>query len=202
MTTIKIIPLKTKEIRSIDTAKSNGRIIEGYQFKFNTESKLIEGKFYEIIRPGAITNEELRNLDIIQTFNHDENKIPLQRWNKGKGSLFLIVDSTGLYFRFKAKDTETGNEILEAIKNEDITNTSFQFYVEPSGNKISVKDGKTIREITKFSSITDISLVVNPAYVQDTPTVKTRSKEQIKEDNLLDVYYLDYQEIIDNLKQN
>lgn len=200
MTVIKLIPSKDPEIRSYDqTIKISDRTIEGYVFKWDTESNLIDNKFYEVIRKGALTNADLRNMDITATYK-DENSIPLARYKKGKGTLSLVVDSVGLYFRFKAKQTVKGNEILESISNKDITNTSFTFSVEPSGNKFTVKDHKSIREIFRIKTITNISLTIGTQNEKELPTVKTRNKEQVKETNLLDIYYLDYQEIIKNLK--
>jgi HK97 family phage prohead protease len=190
--------MKTQEYRSGNLTHTTGRIIEGYAFKFNTESNLIEGKFIEIIKPGAVTQQELDSYDVVATFNHIDTLGVLARSRKGgKNTLELKVDNVGLFFRFTAPNTQLGNDVLEMIKNGDITNTSFAFTVEPTGNVWTTKDGVSFREITKFSSIVDISLVVRPAYIQDAPTVSARNANA---ENELKQYYAKFDKIINDLK--
>ncbi len=109
----------------------------------------------------------------------------------------MVVDSVGLFFRFQAKNTTVGNELLEAIKSGDLTNTSFAFIVAPNGAKFTKRsDGTFLREITKFQSIADVSIVNIPAYESVRPTVQARKQLN----NPLDVYYMEYDEIIHTLK--
>lgn len=188
-----------QEFRSGNISQTTGRTIEGYAFKWNQESNLINDSFIEVIKEGAVTQQEINNYDIVATFQHSEDKGILARSRKGgKGTLLLKVDSIGLFFRFTAPNTQLGNDVLEMVKNGDITNTSFAFTVDSSGENWVKKGGKHYREITKFSGLYDISLVVRPAYQQNEPTVSARNRTY---NNDLVTYYNKLEMIINNLNK-
>lgn len=190
--------MNRQEFRAGYINQITGRIIEGYAFKWNQESNLINDSFIEIIREGAVTQQEVDNYDIVATFQHSEDKGILARSRKGgKGTLQLKVDSIGLFFRFTAPNTQLGNDVLEMVKNGDITNTSFAFTVDSSGENWYQKGNKHYREIIKFSGLYDISLVVRPAYQQNEPTVSARNKVYNDE---LTVYYNELEQVINKYK--
>ena len=79
------------------TEGGGSRTIEGYAIVFNTESRILcdyWDNYREIIEPGAITDERLREMDIKMTMYHNREKI-LARSFKGEGTLKLSVDDIG-----------------------------------------------------------------------------------------------------------
>lgn len=191
--------MNIQEFRSGFISQTTGRIIEGYAFKWDQESNLINESFIEVIRKGAVTQQEIDNYDIVATFQHSEDRGILARSRKeGKSTLLLKVDSTGLFFRFTAPNTQLGNDVLEMVKNGDISNTSFAFTVDSSGENWVKKGGKHYREITKFSGLYDISLVVRPAYQQNEPTVSARNRTT---DTEITEYYKNLEKIINKINK-
>lgn len=162
----------------IDESRSQeSRTIEGYAFKFNTES-IDLGGFKEIIRPGALTNDMLLHNDVHCVLDHDIKRGLLARSRNGVGSLKLEVDEIGLRYSFEAPHTQLGEEVLENLRRGDISQSSFKFQLEDA-NWVRNAEGEYIREITKFKSIKDVSLVYTPAYEE--ADVAIRSLQEFKE---------------------
>ena len=171
------------ETRSIEVelaelrANPESRTIEGYAIVFNSESKLIEGKFTEVIESGAM-NGVLERSDILALLDHKREKGVLARSKYGIGSLSLKVDSKGLKYSFDAPKFALGDELIEGIKRGDIRSSSFAFYVS-SGQKWEKRsDGSYLRRIKQIDLITDISPTYREAY-QET-TVALRSLDAFK----------------------
>jgi len=160
-----------KECRSSDliaTATEN-RIISGYALKFGTASNLLksnDGKyFYETITPEAITEQWLYTQDVRCYYNHDENRGLMARFNKGKGTLSLSVDSVGLFYSFQAKLSPLDEQVYQSIKCGDVTGSSFLFIVAKGGDTWTKNtDGTWNRTINCFSKLLDVSPVDVPAY--------------------------------------
>jgi HK97 family phage prohead protease len=97
----------------------------------------------------------------------------LARYRNGSGSLSLTIDERGLKYTFEAPNTVLGDELLEGIKREDITASSFAFVVgDDSWTKRS--DGSYLRTINSFSQILDVSPVYRAAYDATSVTADTR----------------------------
>ena len=158
--------------------KTNDRTISGTAIVFNQRSKLLGQQFYEIIKPEAISNELVNNSDILFTYQHNDNNVPLARSKNGKGTLKIWYDNVGVYFSFQAKKTQTGDEMLEAIRTGDLQSMSFAFVVAECGDTWEKEGNYYLRTITKFQSLHDFSIVVNPAYSQ--ATVDLRGLQAIK----------------------
>lgn len=175
--------MENKEIRSIleDSevrALDNSRTVEGYGIVFNRPSKLIEGRFYEIIKPEAIEGV-LETSDVLALLNHDITRGVLARSIKGKGSLKLIIDDKGVKYRFDAPKFNLGDELIEGIKRGDIKGSSFSFQVAKGGDKFERRsDGSYLRTIYKFKDIQDMSPCYREAY-EDT-TVALRSLDEFE----------------------
>lgn len=75
----KVLYRAISELRSVDNADS--RTITGYAVVFDTWSRDLGG-FYEIIRKSAITEELIKQSDIIMNVNHDDDKM-VARWLRG-----------------------------------------------------------------------------------------------------------------------
>jgi len=158
-----------------EAPKVAGRTVSGVAARFNSRSENLgteEHPVYEVILPGAF--DGVLNDDVVAAFNHDETRI-LARSKGGKGSLKLLVDQFGLHYSFEAPNTATGNDLLESIKREDITASSFAFKVAPGGDTFTREaDGSTLRTISKIARLYDVSCVVRPAY--SATSVSARSK--------------------------
>ena len=87
-----------KEIRLGDnaTSTSESRHIEGYAIVFNSLSNDLGG-FREIIEQGAITEELIKNSDIICLMNHDIKRGVVARSYHGRGSVKLEIGEHGLH---------------------------------------------------------------------------------------------------------
>lgn len=173
------------ELRGGLAPSLSGRRIEGYAIVFNVQSELMkEGNRYfkEVILPSSISMQMLKQCDIRALINHDKSKL-LARWNKGKGSLSLSIDSKGLRYSFEAPKTADGDFAVEMVKRGDVDGCSFAFNITKNGDSWEArKDGSYLRTITKIARITDVTLTADPAYKQT--EVGVRSKGSHKLDKL------------------
>lgn len=159
--------------------EDSSRHVEGYAVVFDSLSEDLG--FFEVIERGAITQELLDNSDVFCLLNHDDNEV-LARSNKGKGSLTLTVDDTGVKYTFDCANTQVGNDLLEYIKRGEIVASSFCFALDESDDTAETwtyKDGKAFRTIHKIAWVHDVSPVWNPAY--SATSVSQRSLDKVKE---------------------
>lgn len=176
-------------------ANAEDRLISGTAIVFNSESKLINGSFRELIKPDAITPELINECNIVMVWNHEEDSIPLARSNRGKGTLGIKINTEGVDFEFKAKKTPLGDEVLEAVRAGDVDACSFAFRVADGGDSWERKsDGTYLRVIHKIELIADLSLVNNPAYLD----TSCRSFDEFKatEVDELESYYEDLYSVL------
>lgn len=169
-----------KEIRLGDnaTSTSESRHIEGYAMVFNSLSNDLGG-FREIIEQGAITDELIKNSDILCLMNHDIKKGVLARSYQGRGSLKLDIDKHGLHYSFEAPKTALGDEVLEGIRRGDISKCSFAF-VCGEDNWTKDENGEYIRHVKKIKNLYDVSLVYHPAYEETEVKADTRGLDELK----------------------
>ena len=169
-----------KEIRLGDnaTSTSESRHIEGYAIVFNSLSNDLGG-FREIIEQGAITEELIKNSDIICLMNHDIKRGVLARSYQGRGSLKLDIDEHGLHYSFEAPKTALGDEVLEGIRRGDISKCSFAF-VCGEDNWTKDENGEYIRHVKKIKNLYDVSLVYHPAYDETEVKADTRGLDELK----------------------
>ena len=169
-----------KEIRLGDNANTSNenRHIEGYAIVFNSLSNDLGG-FREIIEQGAITDELIKNSDILCLMNHDIKKGVLARSYQGRGSLKLEIDEHGLHYSFDAPNTDLGDEVLEGIRRGDISKCSFAF-VCGEDNWTKDENGEYIRHVKKIKNLYDVSLVYHPAYDETEVKADTRGLDELK----------------------
>ncbi len=169
-----------KEIRSNEQiqASKESRKVEGYGVVFNSESVDLGG-FTEVILPGAISEETVRNSDILFLLDHNRERGVLARSKNGAGSLKVEIDERGVRYEFEAPNTALGDEILEGLRRQDINKCSFAFTVSED-SWVKREDGTILRTISKIDRLYDISIVYNPAY-EDTCVVNKRGLEQLEE---------------------
>ena len=170
-----------KEIRLGDnaTSTSESRQIEGYAIVFNSLSNDLGG-FREIIEQGAITDELIKNSDILCLMNHDIKKGVLARSYQGRGSLKLDIDEHGLHYSFEAPKTALGDEVLEGIRRGDISKCSFAFVCGEDNWTKDEKTGEYIRHVKKINKLYDVSLVYHPAYEETEVKADTRGLDELK----------------------
>ena len=146
------------------SGEEESRTIRGYFCKFNELSRSL-GWFREKIAPGAFDDIDFENSDIVALFNHNWNMIVGRTIAEPK--LIVGVDSIGGFYEFEAPNTTAGNDLFENVKRRLVQHSSFSW---PYGTVEDLweedKELGDIRTITKFTSVTDVSPVVNPAYLQ------------------------------------
>lgn len=157
----------------------SGNVISGWAIRFNVWSQLIGGDFYEIIRPSAITQEDIDKSFIYMYYNHDANKVlgvHRPKDDKKQGSLMLeVVENEGLRFMLELDDnTELGRSVKSGVERGDLGGMSFGFSVHEDKNSDewnyqfncggqSFEHPQLCHEIYKMR-LYEISCVYNPAY--------------------------------------
>lgn len=170
------------EVRSIGDGSDKQTHLQGYALTFDTLSEDLGG-FRETISRGALDNCDLS--DVVLDFNHDFDKI-LARNNKsvGSGSLVLTVDDKGLFFDAVPTETSYSRDLIENIKSGIINKCSFIFkldWSDPEAQKWDWDNGKRgydFRTINKIDSISDVSIVVFPAYEDTETSIYSRAKKE------------------------
>ena len=158
---------------------SDNRIIKGTAIVFNSLSSDLGG-FKEIIKPQAITQELINNSDIVMLYQHNDSQMVLARSKYGKGTLKINLTDTGVDFEFKAKNTPSGDEILESVRCGDLDKCSFAFRLAQGGDEWNKdNENKYIRTISKIESLHDFSIVITPAY--NATSVNSRGLEQLQQ---------------------
>lgn len=171
------------EYRAELRAESESRTITGKAISFETLSNDLG--FVEVIHREAITQELIDSSNIVFTYNHQRDRI-LARRNKGKGNLNIDLRDDGVYFEFQAPNTTLGNDLLEDVRNGNISQCSFAFTIpDQEGAQKWTKEGDTYRrDIYMIDALYDLSAVVDPAY-EDT-YIQARNAEFMSAKDELD----------------
>lgn len=160
------------------------RTIEGYAIVFGVESVILADyweNYREIIEPGAITEERLKDMDIKMTMYHNREKL-LARSNRGEGTLKLKVDEVGVHYEFEAPNTEDGNTALELVKRGDLSGSSFMYWTdEKSGVSYEkTKEGLLLRRVRTIGEIYDMTIAADPAYTETTAMTREALERYMK----------------------
>lgn len=178
--------MSKKEIRTLDAEieiRSEGEEdkkekIVGYALRFNTESDDLGG-FVETIEPHALDGADMS--DVRALINHDADKV-LGR--SKSGTLKLEVDDFGLKYTIDPPDTTYARDLIESMKRQDISQSSFAFMIDydNEGDHWEYNEERDlyIRTIKRFKSIADVSVVTYPAYSEASSTVAVRGLEDYK----------------------
>ncbi|ACD24152.1 HK97 family phage prohead protease [Clostridium botulinum] len=178
---VRSVPCKF-EVRELGEDKEKQVHIQGYALTFDTISDDLGG-FKETIASGALDNCDMS--DVVFDYDHDTSKI-LARNNKndGKGALTLKVDEKGLFFDAVPTNTSYSRDLIENLKNGVVNKCSFIFNIDWSDPNAQVWDwddgkrGYDFRTIKSFKSISDVSIVVFPAYNSTEISIYSRAKDQ------------------------
>ena len=156
-------------------------VIVGYAATFDTESKLIEGAFHEIIRRGAFDRALSSGVNVLARANHES--MALLGCTRA-GTLRLSVDDHGLRYEIDAPNTSVGRDIMEYLRRGDIFESSFAFAPRTTKAKWegrSKQDNKPLRELIDVSLV-DISPVIDEAAYSGTQ-VSARTLEEAQKAN-------------------
>lgn len=169
--------LKKSEIRALEPDKQDDSDttqlqIEGYALVFNEPSKVLDD-FTEIIQPQALNDVDLS--EVLLLADHDYSK-PLA--SVKADTLQLDIDDKGLHFVAQLDDQVSyAKDVLENIKNGNISSMSFRFDVADGGDQFTEDgQGNITRTIIQIQNLYEISTVTVPAY--DSSSVDTRSYEK------------------------
>lgn len=171
-------------VREAAEGEAPSRRIEGYAIVFGEESVLIVDwwdAYREVIEPGAVTTEDLKEWDIKMTLWHNRERL-LARRRYDEGTLTLDVDEKGLKYSFEAPNTPDGDTALELVRRGDISGASFTFYLDERNARYEDReDGTIIRYVEKISRITECTLASDPAYLQTTATAEREAPEAVRQ---------------------
>ena len=158
-------------LREAAEGGNESRTIEGYAIVFGVESRILSDywdNYREIIEPGAITEERLKEMDIKMTMYHNREKI-LARSTNGEGTLKLSVDDVGVKYSFEAPNTVDGDTALELVKRGVLSGSSFMFWTdERNVNYERRSDDIMLRRVKTIGMIYDMTIAADPAYEQTT----------------------------------
>ena len=143
---------------------------------------------YEVMEPGCISDQLLRESDVILSLNHNSSVLNvLGRCKNGEGTLKLTKNLRDIGCECDLPKTNAGNDSLELIKRGDITGMSFAFDDdwEDSENGVSYErieerndKGKEVwlRHVKKVTALYDVSIVTHPAYEQTSVATREQSE--------------------------
>ena len=194
MSKIRFIPIGTcgLKVREGD-AKEQSRTIIGTPIVFGVRSVNLtpwigNREVYEVMEPGCISDELLRESDVVLNLNHS-NKVTdiLGRFrNSENDTLKLTKNLRNIDCECDVAETNAGNDTLVLVKRGDITGMSFAFEDdwEDSENGVSYErmkdedhDGKEVwvRHVKRVTALYDVSIVTHPAYEQTSVATREQS---------------------------
>jgi hypothetical protein len=152
------------------------RMIEGYAIVFGVQSELLADYwdyYREIIEPGAISEKELKTMDIKMTIWHNRERL-LARSNKGEGTLTITVDEKGVKYAFEAPNTPDGDTALELVKRGDLAGSSFTYWTDENKNVWYEKteDNILLRHVGKIQEVVEMTIASDPAFSQTSVTAR------------------------------
>lgn len=153
-----------KATRALDDGSSvEDMIVEGYAFKYDSETVLYETEngfqYREVIERGALDGADLS--DVPFKYNHNDGVFIVARTRNG--SLELKPDDTGLFICARFIDTQTGRDFFKMIQERLIDKMSFAF-TESSDYSEEYGENFVTHHVRKFRRIWDVSGVDIPAY--------------------------------------
>ena len=195
MKQVRFIPVNTcgLQVRAGEDGQQS-RTVVGTPIVFGVRSSNLTPyssyrEVYEVMEPGCISDELLRESDIVLNLNHS-NKVTdiLGRFrNTENDTLKLTKNLRDIGCECDVAETSAGNDALVLIKRGDITGMSFAFDDdrEDSENGVSYErmknedhDGKEVwvRHVKRVTALYDVSIVTHPAYEQ--ASVATREASE------------------------
>lgn len=153
--------------------------IRGTAAVYNSPSRLLEGRYYEVIEPGAfdhlIDQRRSSAAEVVALWNHDSSQLLGRTSAK---TLRLWSDERGLHYEVDpVPNTTLGRDLIEHLKLGNVRGSSFAFTVHPDDERVErdAETGRVTRYIKRASGLFDVSPVTNPAY--EATAVNVRSFE-------------------------
>ena len=191
---VRFIPKATcgLQVREAGEGQEQSRKVVGTPIVFGVRSNNLTPwssyrEVYEVMEPGCISDELLRESDIVLNLNHS-NKVTdiLGRCQNGEGTLKLTRNLRDIGAECDIPETSAGNDTLVLIKRGDISGMSFAFDddYEDSENGVSYErmknedhDGKEVwvRHVKRVTALYDVSIVTHPAYEQTAVATREQS---------------------------
>jgi hypothetical protein len=181
---VRFIPINTCGLKVREgEGQEQSRTVVGTPIVFGQRSNNLTPwssyrEVYEVMEPGCISDELLRESDIVLNLNHSDKVTDiLGRCRNGEGTLKLTKSLRDIGCECDVAETNAGNDTLVLIKRGDITGMSFAFEddYEDSENGVSYErmknedhDGKEVwvRHVKRVTALYDVSIVTHPAYEQ------------------------------------
>ena len=181
------------KVREAGEGQEQSRTVVGTPIVFGVRSVNLTPwsdyrEVYEVMEPGCISDELLRESDVVLNLNHS-NKVTdiLGRFrNTENDTLKLTKNLRDIGCECDIAETSAGNDTLVLIKRGDISGMSFAFEDdwEDSENGVSYErmknedhDGKEVwvRHVKRVTGLYDVSIVTHPAYEQTTVATREAS---------------------------
>jgi HK97 family phage prohead protease len=145
--------------------EDGGYTIEGHAAVFDSASYPLPdgrgGTFVEVVKRGAfrkaLANPETPTALLM---NHNADLILA---SSGSGTLQMYEDPKGLRIRAQVAPTSYAEDLRVLMDRGDVSGMSFGFTVE-ADRWWQDGDGRTRRDIQRIGRLTDVSVVVSPAY--------------------------------------
>jgi len=174
------------ELRAVGEGKT--KAIEGYAAKYGTRShEMLDRRtgraFIETIARGAFKKILRSNPDVCCLVGHDDSRL-LGRTTSG--TLSLSEDNVGLRFYCELPDTTLARDTHTSIQRGDISGCSFAFSLDEGDDEWSEDDSRMtvatrnkpyLRTLRNFSELSDVSVVVHPAYDDTDVQARKRAAE-------------------------
>lgn len=196
---VRFIPIGTcaLKVREADGEGQESRIVEGTPIVFGVRSVNLtpwsdSRAVYEILEPGCISAELLRESDVILNINHSNKVTDVLGRARGaeNDTLKLTLTERSVESECDLPRTNTANDTLELIRRGDISGMSFAFEDdwEDTENGVSYErtnetiDGKEVwlRHVKRITGLYDVSIVTHPAYEQTSVSNREQADEIMK----------------------
>ena len=144
--------------------------IFGHAAVFNSRSEVIDGRFREVILPGAFQGVLAGQKDIVALVAHDSSKVLGRR---SAGTLELREDDRGLAVVIDPPDTAFGRDVVTQVRRGDFKGMSFRFLPAKGGQQWTRENGESLRTLSEIAVMPEVSLEAFPAYQATTASIRS-----------------------------
>ena len=151
------------QIRELDGAEEEMKLVTGYASTFDEPYKLFDGDgwdYWEVVDRGAFDETDMS--DVIMQYDHRGRVFARTRNN----TLEVNPDDEGLFIQANLGGTEIGRELYEEIRGGYTDRMSFGFTVSGELEEREKDENGIVRftrHITKVGKLYDVSAVSIPA---------------------------------------
>ena len=151
------------QIRELDGAEEEMKLVTGYASTFDEPYKLFDGDgwdYWEVVDRGAVDETDMS--DVIMQYDHRGRVFARTRNN----TLEVNPDDEGLFIQANLGGTEIGRELYEEIRGGYTDRMSFGFTVSGELEEREKDENGIVRftrHITKVGKLYDVSAVSIPA---------------------------------------